>query len=1370
MIISKRSHLNKVEKEKHLLPLIDDLCASDHDQLAKKLLANLNWNLPQGNLLHWVRVLNLFDDIFEKQVAKYDLASEHPKLRDVCAEDSELLIACLKFTKMLLDHCTNRSIYASSERIFSLVNTPSIDVKLAALEVALCLGERYVYGSQHKKFVAPKPARLRFLETAKAYPPMVPASFIQSRQESGDKSSKDSSARPKNDHYSWVDTLDHNQKYPSKWKTLHFEYYRSKAVSEKEKKPKKEKKKYLVPAALSEEGLASFHLSEDQVRKLSLEQIFDRASENLPDYTWFSFSFFALNAKAFNSKSHDSMELRAKLLRMKCLAIACVACFCSSDFTSCQLFEIEPYTLGFLTDLVSPEYSNIVSSEIFYTASKTIRAISMKRVWGSEIVRHLGGNVNHGLLYEVLRHINKQVRSNKPNTHQEGHKVFLTILGDLVESKTLAPRLVAGGLLTELMAFMDIRGENTWCASAAVHIIAGLLASSPEFVGDFADNNGFSLLINTINYEVDFALENPGFAGGAPQNVPVYHTISLKQVKYLRNLLDFVSNLISSDAGDRLRNLFDSPILASFTKIIMNPNVFGPSILATTLDDVAQIIHNEPTAFSILNEAGVVSSILNNYANLFMPLGELLLSLLEVLGAISLNKKGMNKVIESGVIHTFFLSFYDLELAKESMRSDMCSNIGCSMDELGRHNPPLRPLIMKEIKILVSKFPEHANKQLTPIRFYSSNLGHMYKHPTEKVILKEDDQDEIETWEGMFSSNLVDCVFGFLNGLLQDTGQWGKDVIKEVPFSSWESFFTMPNTPFDFTVSNGVLNLIAVLKYLDDEVESYGLVQILESISERLNSSRMKAFIENNEKKSYFIDLGKQPHEATALLMELNSLNSLFFVLTEIYLNPSSISNETYQGFIDYLHNNDDLILRLVKFMQVVVLEETNIRSALPDDVMEKTCPSIFYTIKTTAIQILPRQPPTENQYEEYSSAKYKNTLQLRFLMDMLVNNLAVTFSCISRSCMHRRQDFFTDAWRRSSVVATRSLSLGLQDVLEKARGLSKENYLEYYLRIVHVISFVSTYKDRGKEVLSTAFVSFFFCSTNIGKILVEYIVSAFNDLCALPETDLKTAQDLTFIQNTTASIGLNFLNLSLSFIIKFLTPGQLNKFPFTTYFLNKEYCANELVFVDCIRSQAAAQCLILVSRVLGTESKFGQSNDYSRISAFPFKVSESLVNIARLTWSVNPMPEYYVLREDWMTPALAEVKYLAKFLDIDIDVAHQLLSYAKSLKNIVTISEKASKMNLPNWESWKEKFQKIDFDPSREYNPRNTDAADILNGGRKKEEDQIFSVAFIQLTAFKSGIHRLVNLAFQTNGIHSEAVNNVYNLIEKGVWQGRRC
>ncbi|KAH8907116.1 E3 ubiquitin protein ligase TOM1-like protein [Coniochaeta sp. PMI_546] len=133
------------------------------------------WPFPRGDLYHWIPLLNRFDSIIEGFCATYsldkglqlrdfgcdlllgkELAADYyhddPQKWDIdrLAElgynrdgDRQLLIAVLNFSKMLLEHCGNRSIYASSEHLNNLLNTTYNDVVHATLEVGLELAQRY---------------------------------------------------------------------------------------------------------------------------------------------------------------------------------------------------------------------------------------------------------------------------------------------------------------------------------------------------------------------------------------------------------------------------------------------------------------------------------------------------------------------------------------------------------------------------------------------------------------------------------------------------------------------------------------------------------------------------------------------------------------------------------------------------------------------------------------------------------------------------------------------------------------------------------------------------------------------------------------------------------------------------------------------------------------------------------------------------------------------------------------------------------------------------------------------------------------------------------------------------------------------------
>ncbi|CAM1504763.1 Fc.00g023540.m01.CDS01 [Cosmosporella sp. VM-42] len=131
------------------------------------------WPFGRGDLYHWIPLLNRFDSILEQFCATYGL-NEGPQPREFGCDvllnhekdsafsserqwsmdelanhgfladgDRKLIEAVLKFTCMLLEHCGNRSIYASSAHLNDLLNTTSLTVLIGTLEVGAELAQRY---------------------------------------------------------------------------------------------------------------------------------------------------------------------------------------------------------------------------------------------------------------------------------------------------------------------------------------------------------------------------------------------------------------------------------------------------------------------------------------------------------------------------------------------------------------------------------------------------------------------------------------------------------------------------------------------------------------------------------------------------------------------------------------------------------------------------------------------------------------------------------------------------------------------------------------------------------------------------------------------------------------------------------------------------------------------------------------------------------------------------------------------------------------------------------------------------------------------------------------------------------------------------
>ncbi|TAQ88206.1 hypothetical protein B7494_g3474 [Chlorociboria aeruginascens] len=168
----------KTMQPKHLetlSPLLKDFATSACSlplPILPKHLATFptTWPFPRGDLYHWIPLLNRFDDILLRFCTVYGLgdgpqimdfgrhildsreepeyATSHRRL-DLDAlgfaedGDRQLIEAILSFSTMLLENCGNRSIYASSAHLDSLLNTTSLPLLEKTLLLGSHLAQRY---------------------------------------------------------------------------------------------------------------------------------------------------------------------------------------------------------------------------------------------------------------------------------------------------------------------------------------------------------------------------------------------------------------------------------------------------------------------------------------------------------------------------------------------------------------------------------------------------------------------------------------------------------------------------------------------------------------------------------------------------------------------------------------------------------------------------------------------------------------------------------------------------------------------------------------------------------------------------------------------------------------------------------------------------------------------------------------------------------------------------------------------------------------------------------------------------------------------------------------------------------------------------
>ncbi|CAD6504998.1 BgTH12-00497 [Blumeria graminis f. sp. triticale] len=117
------------------------------------------WPFPRGDLYHWITLLNRFDSILEQFCKMYKL-DEGPQTTDfgtilleteglsikyTKTQDADRLLieSILHFSRVLLQNCGNRSIYASSAHLNSLLNTTSLSLLEFTLSLGSELAKRY---------------------------------------------------------------------------------------------------------------------------------------------------------------------------------------------------------------------------------------------------------------------------------------------------------------------------------------------------------------------------------------------------------------------------------------------------------------------------------------------------------------------------------------------------------------------------------------------------------------------------------------------------------------------------------------------------------------------------------------------------------------------------------------------------------------------------------------------------------------------------------------------------------------------------------------------------------------------------------------------------------------------------------------------------------------------------------------------------------------------------------------------------------------------------------------------------------------------------------------------------------------------------
>ena len=756
--------------------------------------------------------------------------------------DRQLVEDILNFSRKLLENCGNRSLYASSERLGDLLNTTSLSLLSATLQLAARLAHRYyasrqkgAQSSQHlnnsllqmhynidlekmqklaNPFTKPQssistPASSSMptakgkekAHTSKAtFPASVNVNDLSALTQNA-KSSVNGSAN----HASTTEKTTHNPSSWEHWGSVLLTYYQSATVPKDDQKPPPTPTPSRRPSGLSrpsrlsnsddspeassatslakpEEptsgGMRQIEIPHSQIASAQVEDVLKDGLQNLPRESHYELLTRVRNAKALAT----SVSMRQDLVKIRLLAITNLAYIYPDAMFQQKILQQDSdqprrYQIAYqLADLVHPPGNGTsgVPLKLQTVALGTLEALAKQKTKASDVCAALNVNVNHGVLFYLLRKAVAEMASEDPESDEseERREAVFSLLECLPPS---APRtgenLIAAGLLEILIEILSLRTSKAERSQPKIlNFLNAIVYTVRDALQSIANSKGLDTISDLIAYEVHSSLERAnngeGLDPGYRSHMVDYQTPFFQQ-QTLRMLFKLINHLMANSPAnfDRLlRNLIDSPqLLAGLKIVIANPKVFGSSIWSGAINIMSSFIHNEPTSYAVISEAGLSSGLLDAITlspkpqspmtiyELFiskdevhrqgvahpnaggiakfmnddhckklrhavypstheiLPASDSITAVPQAFGAICLHNTGLELFQKSGAIDSFFRIFESddhIKVMLSPTESELLRMLGNSFDELVRHHPTLKMAVVINIMTMIERVGE----------------------------------------------------------------------------------------------------------------------------------------------------------------------------------------------------------------------------------------------------------------------------------------------------------------------------------------------------------------------------------------------------------------------------------------------------------------------------------------------------------------------------------------------------------------------------------------------------------------------------------------------------------------------------------------
>lgn len=536
-----------------------------------------------------------------------------------------------------------------------------------------------------------------------------------------------------------------------------------------------------IAPAKSEEplagGLKTIQISRSTIADTAIEEVLQSNLPNIPRESHYDFLGRLRVAKAFT----ESLHTRREILAIRILAITNLAYIYPESVMQQKILQQdsdEPRRLQLayqLAELIHPPGNGKagIPKALKTIALGALEALSKHKHRASDVCTALSVNVSHGVLLYVLRKTVADLAMedlDESIEEDEWRDALFSLLDALPASgPRTAESLVGAGLFDILVDILTMRTSKAERTHPKVLMFMNTIVYTVrDALMTFANSKGLDVIAELISWEVTTSLQLVESGNGLPhgfKNQIMEYDMPYFQQQTLRWLFKFVNHMMQHGNAnfDRLlRNLIDSPqLLSGLRQVLANANAFGSNVWSGAVNILSSFIHNEPTSYAVIAEAGLSKSFLEAITNKeieknaspdsvslpqvtmeengdtvdtvivsvvsgeqslpkqrvkiaraqgealargILPATDAIVTIPQAFGAICLNISGLDLFLESGALESFFEVFESPDHVKSmSAEIDLPRLLGNSFDELVRHHPRLKAAVMRSVIVMLAR-------------------------------------------------------------------------------------------------------------------------------------------------------------------------------------------------------------------------------------------------------------------------------------------------------------------------------------------------------------------------------------------------------------------------------------------------------------------------------------------------------------------------------------------------------------------------------------------------------------------------------------------------------------------------------------------